>query len=59
MYISTSLVQELHSKEQCINALIIAQDGGAKALSVEGIVSRWAGTPRAYPVSVESVLNRK
>ena len=56
--ISTSLVQELHSKEQCINALTIAQAGGVNALSVEGIVSRWAGLPRAYPVSVVSLLQR-
>ena len=54
----TSLVQELQSKEQCINALTIAQAGGAKALSAEGIVSRWAGLPRAYPVSVVSLLQR-
>ena len=52
-------MHELHNKEQCINALTIAQDGGDKALSVEGIVSRWVELPRAYPVSVLSVLNFK
>ena len=35
----TSLVQELHSNEQCISALMTAQDEGVSDLSVNKTVS--------------------
>ena len=39
----TSFVHEIHNKEQCINALIMAQAEGNRNLSVDGIASLWLG----------------